>query len=176
MTAEKPNQITGTACCCARRKRPHAAAVPQLTFRRPAVRARPSLASPLPRVMRSGVELKLTGHALPMRATLDVCPNPRHPSRAILPGVLPSLDPPQRSCVIQAAAITGRPLEEDAFVTSNQQRTSVGADATRDHPTFEARQLKSARGWYVRVSWQYGQAVIRKAKMTTHLAPTNRAR
>ena len=24
-------------------------------------------------------------------------------------------------------------------------------------PTFEARPLKSASGWYVRVSWRYGQ-------------------
>lgn len=24
-------------------------------------------------------------------------------------------------------------------------------------PTFDARPLKSARGWYVRVSWRYGQ-------------------
>ena len=24
-------------------------------------------------------------------------------------------------------------------------------------PTFEVRQLKSAPGWYVRVSWRYGQ-------------------
>jgi hypothetical protein len=24
-------------------------------------------------------------------------------------------------------------------------------------PTFEARRLKSAPGWYVRVSWRYGQ-------------------
>jgi hypothetical protein len=39
---------------------------------------------------------------------------------------------------------------------ANKQRTSVGTDS-RDHPTFEARQLKSVRGWYVRVSWQYGQ-------------------
>lgn len=40
---------------------------------------------------------------------------------------------------------------------SRKQRTIAGANATRGPPTFEARQLKSVRGWYVRVSWRYGQ-------------------
>jgi hypothetical protein len=30
-------------------------------------------------------------------------------------------------------------------------------DQNKFDPTFEVRQLKSAPGWYVRVSWRYGQ-------------------
>jgi hypothetical protein len=30
-------------------------------------------------------------------------------------------------------------------------------DEVKPDPIFEARSLKSARGWYVRVSWRYGQ-------------------
>ena len=30
-------------------------------------------------------------------------------------------------------------------------------DEAKPDPVFEARQLKSAPGWYVRVTWRYGQ-------------------
>ncbi len=39
-----------------------------------------------------------------------------------------------------------------------RKRRAIGRTAeARLPPTFEARPLKSASGWYVRVSWRYGQ-------------------
>ncbi|MGO9701283.1 MAG: hypothetical protein ACLPX7_18685 [Xanthobacteraceae bacterium] len=39
-----------------------------------------------------------------------------------------------------------------------KKRRAIGRiGGARLPPTFEARLLKSASGWYVRVSWRYGQ-------------------
>ena len=39
----------------------------------------------------------------------------------------------------------------------NNQRLIGNLTKAKRSPTFEARQLESARGWYVRVLWHYGQ-------------------
>jgi hypothetical protein len=36
--------------------------------------------------------------------------------------------------------------------------TSAADEKKKPDPVFEARRLKSAPGWYVRVLWRYGQA------------------
>ena len=38
----------------------------------------------------------------------------------------------------------------------NKRRIIYRAAEAKAHPTFEARPLKSAPGWYVRVLWRYG--------------------
>jgi hypothetical protein len=40
---------------------------------------------------------------------------------------------------------------------SNKQHPIHRIGENKSDPTFEAHRLKSALGWYVRVSWRYGQ-------------------
>jgi len=40
---------------------------------------------------------------------------------------------------------------------SNKQRSIRRIEENRFTPTFEARRLKSAPGWYVWISWRHGQ-------------------
>ena len=46
--------------------------------------------------------------------------------------------------------------EQAAAMPNNQCLIGNLTEAKRS-PTFEVRQLESARGWYVRVLWHYGQ-------------------
>jgi len=40
---------------------------------------------------------------------------------------------------------------------SSKQRSIHRIGENKSDPSFEAHRLKSAPGWYVRVSWRYGQ-------------------
>ena len=46
---------------------------------------------------------------------------------------------------------------EQAVAMPNNQRLIGNLTEAKRSPTFEVRQLESARGWYVRVLWHYGQ-------------------